>query len=71
MTSEATKEKTNDYFAKKNFFGLDKKNVLFFEQSTLPCLAFDGKIILEDQAKIAHAPGKQILEFLCSILCGL
>ena len=58
MTSEATKEKTSDYFAKKNFFGLKRDNVIFFEQGTLPCLTFDGKGIMETKAKIAQAPGE-------------
>lgn len=57
MTSEATKEKTSEYFAKKHYFGLDRNNVVFFEQSTLPCLTFDGKIIMETKGKIATAPG--------------
>jgi len=60
MTSEATKEKTSEYFSKKNFFGLRKQDVVFFEQSTLPCLTLDGKIILETKSKIAKAPGMNL-----------
>ncbi|KAI3388098.1 hypothetical protein SNEBB_000550 [Seison nebaliae] len=56
MTSEATQEKTSNFFEKNNFFGLKKENVKFFEQNTLPCLGNDGKIILNDKHKIARAP---------------
>lgn len=60
MTSEATKDKTREYFERKHYFGLKSENVKFFEQGTLPCLTLDGKIILENKGKIATAPGKHL-----------
>ena len=48
MTSEHTKEPTLEFFEKHDYFGLDPSNVVVFEQNTLPCLEFDGKIILSE-----------------------
>ncbi|MCL4130005.1 UNVERIFIED_CONTAM: hypothetical protein GTU68_032225 [Idotea baltica] len=56
MTSEHTKEPTMDFFASHNFFGMDKENLVVFEQGMLPCFNFDGQIILEGPGKIARAP---------------
>ena len=58
MTSEATMGQTRDYFKDNNYFGLSENNVKFFEQFTLPCIDFDGKILLANKHKIACAPGK-------------
>jgi UDP-N-acetylglucosamine/UDP-N-acetylgalactosamine diphosphorylase len=57
MTSEHTKEPTREFFRCHDFFGLQEKNLLVFEQGMLPCFTFDGKIILESKSKIAKAPG--------------
>ncbi|KAI8990637.1 nucleotide-diphospho-sugar transferase [Trametes punicea] len=56
MTSGPTRQETESFFKKNNFFGLDPKNVIFFEQGTLPCLTMDGKIILETRSRVAVAP---------------
>ncbi len=58
MTSEHTQEPTRQFFKKHDYFGLQPNNVVFFEQSTLPCMSFDGKIIMSEQHKVARAPGK-------------
>lgn len=56
MTSEATKGPTEEFFKKHNYFGLDRHNIVMFEQSTLPCFGFDGKILLDQPYKVARAP---------------
>ena len=56
MTSEATSEQTIDFFASRSYFGLQKSDVLVFEQNSNPCLDFEGKILLEERHKIARAP---------------
>lgn len=44
MTSEHTQESTQEYFRKNGHFGLDKDDIVFFEQFMLPCLTNDGKV---------------------------
>lgn len=56
MTSEATMKATNEFFECNNYFGLDKRNIIFFEQNTFPCLDFDGRVLLEDKHKISRSP---------------
>lgn len=56
MTSEHTREPTLEFFAKHDYFGLNKEDLVVFEQGMLPCFTFDGKVILEKQFKIARAP---------------
>ena len=65
MTSEHTKEPTEAFFKKHNFFGLKPENVILFEQHTLPALTFDGKIILEKPYKVHKAPGRLLRIISC------
>jgi len=56
MISEQTKEHTEEFFEKNKYFGLRKKDIFIFEQSTLPCFTREGRIILDDKHKVARAP---------------
>ncbi|KAF9327856.1 UDP-N-acetylglucosamine pyrophosphorylase [Podila minutissima] len=56
MTSGPTRPATVAFFQENNYFGLSSQNIVFFEQGTLPCLTFDGKIMMESKSQIAVAP---------------
>ena len=56
MTSASTIRPTKDFFEKNNYFGLQEENVRFFEQGTLPCFSFDGKMLMQSKYQLARAP---------------
>ena len=56
MTSPLNYAETIKIFRSNNYYGLDEKNVLIFQQGTLPNFSFDGKILLADKANIACSP---------------
>jgi UDP-N-acetylglucosamine/UDP-N-acetylgalactosamine diphosphorylase len=56
MVSEQTLESTAAFFHAHDYFGLDKNDILFFEQGTLPCFFKDGRVILDAKHKISRAP---------------
>jgi UDP-N-acetylglucosamine/UDP-N-acetylgalactosamine diphosphorylase len=56
MTSAPTREATEAHFEEHEYFGLDKQNVIFFNQGTLPCFSHDGKLLLESKWQLTSAP---------------
>lgn len=56
MTSENTHNMIKNYFEENKFFNLEKDDVKFFEQGTLPCLTKNGKLLLDQKNKISRAP---------------
>lgn len=56
MTSEHTMEPTHDFLCTNNYFGLNKNNIVLFEQGMLPCFTLEGKIIMETTSRIAKSP---------------
>ncbi len=56
MTSPLNHEATIAIFEKNGFFGLDRDNVIIFQQGTLPNFDFEGRILLADKDSIACSP---------------
>lgn len=56
MTSEANHSSTIKFFEENDYFGLDKKNIIFFKQRMLPQIDENGKLLLAKKYKIITGP---------------
>ncbi|RKO99844.1 hypothetical protein CXG81DRAFT_27412 [Caulochytrium protostelioides] len=56
MTSGPTYAATVAFFEKHHYWGLEAKNVMFFNQGVLPALTPDGKFLMETRYAPAVAP---------------
>jgi UDP-N-acetylglucosamine/UDP-N-acetylgalactosamine diphosphorylase len=56
MTSGLNDESTRKFFKDHDFFGIPEDRVLFFQQSMLPTLSFEGKLQFETRKKISTGP---------------
>lgn len=56
MTSPLNDASTREHFESNGFFGMQRSNVFFFPQGTLPCVSNEGKIIMKGKSEIATAP---------------
>lgn len=56
MTSGPTMEDTKNFFKANEYFELEKENIVFFEQNTIPSFDFGGKIFLDNKHKVSRSP---------------
>jgi len=56
MTSPLNHTQTIEVFERNGYFGLEKRDVVIFQQGTMPNFSFDGKILLAEKSKIACSP---------------
>lgn len=57
MTSGPTRAATEKFFIEKEFFGLDKNQIIFFNQGTLPAFDLKGeKLLLNSPTELVQSP---------------
>lgn len=56
MTSEKNDKDTREFFEQHNYFGYPKSHVRFFIQEMAASVDFNGKLLLEEKAKLALSP---------------
>ncbi len=56
MTSDVNDAATQAHFAEHHYFGLNKDDVIFFQQGVWPALTPEGKIILDQPGHIFMSP---------------
>ncbi|MGE3314303.1 MAG: UTP--glucose-1-phosphate uridylyltransferase [Planctomycetaceae bacterium] len=57
MTSDATHAETSAFFAEHDYFGLNRRDVFFFQQGTMPAVdANTGRVLLAEKSRIAASP---------------
>lgn len=59
MTSILNNDATIKHFEDNNYFGLDKDSVMFFAQGTMPCIGYDGKLLLNSKSSLAKNPDRK------------
>ncbi|SCU97020.1 LAFA_0G09340g1_1 [Lachancea sp. 'fantastica'] len=57
MTSKPTRNATEQFFRKNNYFGLSEDQITFFNQGTLPAFDLEGKhLLLESPTQLVESP---------------
>jgi UDP-N-acetylglucosamine/UDP-N-acetylgalactosamine diphosphorylase len=56
MTSDVNDAATRAFFEKHKHFGLDPRNVYFFQQGMMPAFSMDGQLLLAERDSLALSP---------------
>ncbi len=56
MTSGQNDRDTKLFFEERNYFGLPRRDVFFFRQEMVPCLDFNGRLMLSSPSTLAMNP---------------
>lgn len=56
MTSEKNNADTTAFFEEHDYFGYNKEYIFFFVQKMAPSVGYDGRIYMEDKAKLSASP---------------
>ncbi|MCE5184855.1 MAG: UDPGP type 1 family protein [Planctomycetaceae bacterium] len=56
MTSPLNYQATVEIFENAGCYGMDKADIVIFQQGTLPNFGFDGRILMADKGRIATSP---------------
>lgn len=56
MTSLLNNKQTVDFFEANNYFGLDKEQIFFFVQGTMPAVDYKGKLLMSSKSGLALSP---------------
>ncbi len=71
MTSEKNDENTRNFFEEHNYFGYDKSFVKFFIQDMACAVDYDGKLLLEEEGRLATSPNGNGGWFASMVKAGL
>ena len=71
MTSEKNDENTRNFFEEHNYFGYDKTYVKFFIQDMACAVDYNGKLLLEEEGRLATSPNGNGGWFASMVKAGL
>lgn len=71
MTSEKNDEDTRNFFEEHDYFGYDKSYVKFFIQDMACAVDYNGKLLLEEEGRLATSPNGNGGWFASMVKAGL
>jgi UDP-N-acetylglucosamine/UDP-N-acetylgalactosamine diphosphorylase len=56
MTSDVNDAPTRAFFDRHNYFGINRNDIIFFQQGMMPAFSMDGKLLLAEKDSLALSP---------------